>query len=155
MGDVEATFEKGMLSGQRERADQLRQYLTVDSLFEEIKQASESMGAKRVVIDPITSVIMLSDSEVVSRMQIMWLTQKLRKINVTTLATLEEGIGFWRDVLFLSDGVVYMMLKEKEGVFQRGLVVEKMRGTPHDTGVRPIKITGKGITVYSDEVLIR
>jgi KaiC/GvpD/RAD55 family RecA-like ATPase len=155
MGDVEATFEKGMMSGDHERLDRMRQYLTVDSLFQEIEQTCRSIKARRVVIDSFTVITLLGDNQVVSRMQLLWLIEKLRRLNVTTLATIEEGIGHWRDMLFLCDGIVYMMLKEKEGIFERGLVVEKMRGTAHDTGIRPLKIGKDGIIVYPTEVMVR
>jgi KaiC/GvpD/RAD55 family RecA-like ATPase len=154
MGDVEATFEKGILSGEKDRSDRLRQFLTVDSLLREIEHSCQSIGAKRVVIDSLTVITLLTETQLMSRMQLLWLLEKLRKLNVTTIATLEEGIGFWKDMLFLSDGIVYMMMREKGGIFERGIVAEKMRGTRHDTGVRPFKISEKGIKVYPNEVVI-
>jgi len=155
VGDIDATFDKGIVPGEHERVDMLRQYLTVDSLYREVKQSCETIGAKRVAIDPMTSLTLLSKSEVDVRTQLIWLMEKIRKLKVTTLATVEEGIGYWRDTLFLCDGVVYMILKEKEGIFERGIVIEKMRGTSHDTSVRPLKISNEGIRVYTSEILIR
>jgi len=154
MGDVETTFERGMMSDDPERAERLRQFLTVDSLYREIVECSKRIGAKRVVIDSMTIVTLLTNDQLIGRMQIMWLIDKLRKNDLTTLITLEEGISYWRDIPFLCDGTIYMMLKEKEGIFERGLVIEKMRGTHHDTGVRPLKIESPGgIRVYPDEVV--
>jgi len=155
LGDIEATFQKGIMSGEHERLGQLRQYLTVDSLFREIEQTCKNMGAKRVVIDSLTAVTLLADSPLMARMHIMWLIQKLNRLKITTIATLEEGIGFWRDILFLCDGIIYMALRERGGIFERGLVVEKMRGTSHDTGLRPLKISDSGVHVYPDEVINR
>jgi KaiC/GvpD/RAD55 family RecA-like ATPase len=155
IGDLETTFERGMLSGETERASRLRQYLTVDSLFREIDETVRSIGAKRVVIDSFTALTLLSDNQVMARMQLLWLIDKLRRLKVTTLMTVEENIGFWLDMLFICDGTVRMMLKEKEGVFERGVLVEKMRGTYHDTGVRPFRITTSGIKVYPQEIIVK
>lgn len=155
MGDVEATLEKGMMAGDHERISRMRQYLTVDSLFKEIEQNCKATKASRVVIDSLTVLTLMADTQLVSRMQLLWLLEKLKKLNVTTLATLEEGIGFWRDFMFLADGIIYMSLREKAGIFERGLVIEKMRGTSHDTGIRPFRITEKGITVYPNEVIAK
>ncbi|MFH1055445.1 MAG: ATPase domain-containing protein [Candidatus Altiarchaeota archaeon] len=153
IGDVEATFESSMLSGEDGRANKLREYLTVDSLFKEVEQSCRTIGAKRVVIDSLTAITLLAENQLVARMQTLWLIEKLRKLNVTTLVTVEEGISYWNDMLFLCDGIVSMMLRERSGIFERGLLIEKMRGTAHDTGVRPLKITPDGVTVYPNEVI--
>lgn len=155
VGDIEATFERGALAAEQERLNHLRQYLTLDSLFTEIEQTVKRMGAKRVVIDSLTVVTLLTESQLMTRMEVMWLIEKLRKLNVTTLMTVEEGIGFWRDTLFLCDGIIKMIMREKGGIYERGLVIEKMRSSNHDTGVRPLKITDKGIKIYPKEVINR
>jgi KaiC/GvpD/RAD55 family RecA-like ATPase len=154
-GDAQANFEKQALDGAIKSMDELRQFLTVDSIFHEIEDACKELGARRLLIDPITTITLLADNQVVSRMQLIFLIQKLRKLNVTTLATIEEGIGSWGDVLFLADGLIRTMLKEKSGIYQRGLVIEKMRGTAHDTGIRPFRITSQGIKVYPSETLAK
>ena len=155
LGDVEATFERGALAAEQERLNHLRQYLTLESLFTEIEQTVKRMGAKRVVIDSLTVVTLLTESQLMTRMEVMWLIEKLRKLNVTTLMTVEEGIGFWRDTLFLCDGIIEMIMREKGGIYERGLIIEKMRSSNHDTGVRPLKITDKGIKIYPKEVINR
>ncbi len=156
MGDIEASFEKELMSSDPTRVERLREFLTVDSLYQQIRDAVEEVGAKRVVIDSMTMVTLLTDNQVTGRLQVMWLIEKLRKLNVTTILTLEEGISCWRDIPFLCDGIIYMMLKEKDGIFERGLVVEKMRGTRHDTAMRPLKIQPKdGIWVYADEIFFK
>jgi circadian clock protein KaiC len=153
VGDIEATFEKGALSGDTDRANQLRQYLTIDSLYEHIRESVERIGARRVVIDSMTVITLLSSSQLVARMQLLWLIQRLRRLNVTSIITIEEGIGYWRDTLFLCDGIIGVMLRERAGIFERGLVIEKIRGAGHDTGVRPLKIGQQGIRVYPHEVI--
>jgi KaiC/GvpD/RAD55 family RecA-like ATPase len=155
MGDVNASLENELRNTDHTHVERLREYLTVDTLYKQIKEAVDELGAKRLVIDSMTLITMLSENQSSGRLQVMWLIEKLRKLGVTTIITLEEGIGLWRDLLFLCDGVIYMMLKEKEGIFERGLVVEKVRGTDHDTGMRPIKITSEGIKVYSDELFYK
>ncbi|MBU0762278.1 MAG: hypothetical protein KKD39_04580 [Candidatus Altiarchaeota archaeon] len=156
MGDVEASFETELMSADPSRVERLREFLTVDTLYKQIKEAVEELDAKRVVIDSMTMITLLTDNQVSGRLQVMWLIEKLRKLDVTTVVTLEEGISCWKDIPFLCDGMIYMMLKEREGIFERGLVIEKMRGTSHDTGMRPIKIrTPEGIVVYPDELIFK
>lgn len=154
LGEIESSFEKQMLSEDPDHIARVREFLTVDSLYKEIEECVDKIGAKRVVIDSMTIVTLLSNNPLVGRMQIMWLLQKLRKLNVTTVITLEEGISFWKDIPFLCDGTIYMMFKEKDGIFERGLVIEKLRGSGHDTGVRPVKIESPGgLKVYSEELI--
>jgi len=155
VGDVEATFDKGIFFGQGKRMESMRQYLTVDSIYREIEQSCKSIGAKRVVIDPLTSIMLLTDNQITSRIQFLWLVQKLRRLNVTTLAVIEEGIGYGQDILFLCDGIVNLIRREKDGMYERGIVIEKIRGSAHDTSIRPFKITKDGIKVYPREVVIR
>ncbi|MFH0862251.1 MAG: ATPase domain-containing protein [Candidatus Altiarchaeota archaeon] len=155
MGDVEATLEKGMMAGDHERIGRMRQYLTVDSLYREIEQNCRATGARRVVIDSLTVLTLMADTQLVSRMQLLWLLEKLKKLNITTIATLEEGIGYWHDLTFLADGIIYLSMREKAGIFERGLLIGKMRGTSHDAGIRPFRITDKGITVYPNEVIVK
>ncbi|MBD3387825.1 MAG: hypothetical protein GF416_02145 [Candidatus Altiarchaeales archaeon] len=155
VGDVDATFENSMMSGSAGRVSQMRQYLTVDSLLKEITDTCKSIGAKRVVIDPINVVTLLSESQVIARMQIIWLLENLRKLDVTVLATVEEGVGYWEDTMFLSDGIVHLTLKERDGIHERGIMIRKIRGTSHDTSIRPVKIDEGGMRVYPEEVIFR
>ncbi len=155
LGDIEASFDKGMNSDNPERAQRMREMLTVDSLYRQIAECVQKIGAKRVVIDSMTIVTMMTENQIMGRMQITWLIDKLRGLGLTTLITLEEGISYWRDIPFLCDGTIYLMLKEKEGIFARGLVIEKMRGTDHDTGMRPLKMDSPGgMIVYPDELVM-
>jgi len=155
LGDIDATFDKNMVDGDTDRINQLRQNLTMDSLFKEVEHNCQKTGAKRVVIDSLTVITLLTSTQLMARMHLLWFIEKLRKLNITTLVTIEEGVGYWSDALFLLDGIVYMMLKERGGIMERGIVVEKLRGTPHDTGVRPFKIASDGIRVYPREVIAR
>jgi KaiC/GvpD/RAD55 family RecA-like ATPase len=152
LGDLEATFERGMMSGDNERASRLRQFLTIDSLYQEIEQNCRSIGAKRVVIDSLSVLTMLSDNQIVGRMQFLWLMDKLRKLKVTVLVIVEEDVGLWKDMLFTCDGIIHLLLREMDGVFERGIIIEKVRGIAHDTGIRPFKILNDGVRVYPQEI---
>lgn len=155
MADIEAGFRGNMLCKDTSRAGKLREILTVDSLYRQISESASKIGAKRVVIDSMTIVTLMSADQVMGRMQTTWLIDKLRGMGLTTIITLEQGISWWNDIPFLCDGTIYMMLKEREGIFERGLLIEKMRGTDHDTGVRPIRImSSEGIRVYPEELIM-
>ena len=155
VGDVEACFTRDLSKMDSHRLEYMREILTIDSLIRQIEEAVESIDAKRVVIDPISMITLLSESEILTRMQLLSMFEKLRRMDVTTLVVAEEDVGYWKDTLFLSDGIIHTVLKENRGIYERGILLRKMRGTGHDTGVRPIKITDKGIEVKTDEIIMQ
>jgi len=155
IGDVSSSLERGLESSDSRTMENVRQYLTVNSLFMQIQQECNRINAKRVVIDPISIITLLTESEVLARMQLISLFEGLKKLDVTTLLMVEEGVKYWQDVTFLSDGIIHLILKEKNSLFERGLLVRKMRGTAHDTGMRPLKITGGGLHIYPNEVMFQ
>lgn len=152
IGDIMATLGKNI---PLEESEKIREYLTINSLLMEIEHAVESIGAKRVLVDPLSIITLFSESEARARMQCLVLFQKLRELNATSLVVVEEGISFWEDSLFLADGVFQLLLQEKKGIYERAIVVKKVRGTDHDTGMRPLKITANGVRIYSDEIVFR
>ena len=155
IGDVDTSLERGLIGNDVKTIERIRQYLTVNSLFMEIQHECAKLKAKRVVVDPISIITLLTESEVLARMQLISFFESLRMLDVTTLVTVEEGIKYWDDVNFLVDGIINLVMREKSSMFERGIFVRKMRRTAHDTGLRPMKITHEGIRVYPNEVLFK
>ncbi|MCX6695153.1 MAG: hypothetical protein NTU61_02495 [Candidatus Altiarchaeota archaeon] len=154
IGDVSTSLEIGLVSNDSSM-DRARQYLTVNSMFMQIQEECARIKAKRVVIDPISIITLLTDSEVLARMQLISLFEGLRRLEVTSIIMVEEGVRYWEDVTFLCDGIIRLIMKEKNSLFERGLLVRKMRGTGHDTGMRPLKIMKDGLRIYPNEVMFR
>jgi len=155
LGDVSSSLEAGLMSNDVNTLERVRQYLTVNSLFMEIQEECKKINAKRVVIDPISILTLLTESEVLARMQVISFFEGLRKLDVTVLVVVEEGMKYTEDIIFLCDGIIRLVLKEKNSLFERGLLIKKIRGTAHDTGLRPLKILNDGMRVYPNEVMFR
>jgi len=136
----------------REEQDQVYKYFSVGMLFEKIQQACNEINAKRIVIDPLNSLTFMAASQALARCGIMLLMEKLKSLNVTTIITVEEDSEYWRDAAILSGGVIHLRFEEKESVFNRGIVVKKMRATDHDQAAHPFKITDDGIKVFTNEL---
>lgn len=121
-------------------------------LLEAICEGIEEIGAKRVVIDPVT-MFMLQYPDESERIHAMRdLIAELRKTGCTHLLISElRGTGMEREYQFeeyLSQGVILLRTVLKENKVSRMFQVEKMRGLDVDTQPRPYEITENGVEVY-------
>jgi KaiC/GvpD/RAD55 family RecA-like ATPase len=121
-------------------------------LLEAVKHGIEEIGAKRVVIDPIT-MFMLQYPDETERIHAMRdLITELRKTGCTHLLISElRGTGLEREYQFeeyLSQGVILLRTSVKGDRVIRVFQVEKMRGVDVDTQPRPYEISEDGIVVY-------
>lgn len=121
-------------------------------LLEAILEGIDEIGAKRVVIDPIT-MFMLQYPDETERIHAMRdLIAELRKTGCTHLLISElRGTGMEREYQFeeyLSQGVILLRTMLKDNKVSRMFQVEKMRGLDVDTQPRPYEITENGIEVY-------
>ncbi|HHQ45130.1 MAG TPA: ATPase [Candidatus Altiarchaeales archaeon] len=116
-----------------------------------ISDAIQDLGAKRVVIDSVTSIEMLIQHEYERRQSILKLLKWLRKVDCTGILIAEseqDPIHYSRYGIleFVVDGVIvlYNIRRGKSRV--RALEVLKMRGTNHHTNLVPY-IIEQGITL--------
>jgi circadian clock protein KaiC len=121
-------------------------------LLEAIKSGIEEIGAKRVVIDPIT-MFMLQYPDETERIHAMRdLITELRKTTCTHLLVSElRGTGLDREYQFeeyLSQGVILLRTQQKSNQLVRTFQIEKMRGVDVDTQPRPYEISSQGIEVF-------
>ncbi|NYZ75790.1 AAA family ATPase [Candidatus Micrarchaeota archaeon] len=122
-----------------------------------IRDSVEMVGVKRLVIDPVSSLLMGYGDEQKRRERLLRLLERLRSLGCTSLMTSESGgidakvpLGKFEVELF-SDGIIYLYNKKKESRRQRGLEVIKLRGTKHSSKTCPIEFTDHGIEVYSNK----
>lgn len=119
----------------------------------------EKIGAKRIVIDPITVISLFFERPLEIRRSLLDLDRLLKRLNCTALLTCEipEGstsISSFGIEEFTSDGIV--LLSYFPGLSPRGITVRKMRATDHDTDIHPFEIKhDKGIIVYQFEKLFK
>ncbi len=121
-----------------------------------IRDAIKEMGAKRLVVDSITSYGMLFQNEYEKRQNILDLFDYLRKWGCTSLilselppkvAEVKEG-----SVCFLTDAIISLYYSKQHDTSERvhSMEILKMRGTKHTDKLLAIQFEKKGVTVYSD-----
>ncbi len=123
-----------------------------------VVDAINSVGARRVVLDPISLIGMYIKDSAVLRKRLFEIIRLLKKTGVTTLITSEildaelggRGAGsLSREGVseFVTDGVIVLSLFGiGEGV-SRSLLVRKLRRTRHGMNVCPMEMSDKGIVI--------
>ena len=121
-----------------------------------IRDAIKEMGAKRLVIDSITSYGMLFKDEYTKRESVLDLFDYLHKWGCTALiiselppkvAEVKEG-----SVGFLTDAIIslYYSKQHESGERVHSMEILKMRGTKHTDKLLAIQFEKDGINIYSD-----
>ncbi len=131
---------------------------TVYSLWAIIKAKAQECGAKRVVVDPVSTLIFQFPSVSERQRALLDLFKTISDIRVTSLLTTElRATSIARKIRaeeFMSDGVIVFHNFENNGRIISAVQVEKMRGMPHDSQLRPYQIDQHGIEVFSKESVI-
>ncbi len=126
--------------------------MTVKSLVGTIMRIIKEEDIQRIAVDPITSIILHYDEPYKKRRAMLMFFDSLIESGCTTLVTTELRTSMLRRAFqleeFLSQGVILMHSFVHAGNVVRAIQIEKMRGIPHDTQLRPYQITSKGIEVY-------
>jgi circadian clock protein KaiC len=122
-----------------------------------IEDMVRDYGIQRVVMDSITSFMLLYNEEYRRRQVFLKTMEILRKWGCTTLLT-SEGMGTEDGevktrfgVEFLADGLLSIHSIKKGGVKEFALEVVKLRGAAHDMRMNLMKITPQGIEVYPSQ----
>jgi circadian clock protein KaiC len=121
-------------------------------LLEAIEKAVDDAGAKRLVIDSLTSVLATFEQESRVRGFLMALVRSMAEKGVTTFLTAEvppdqvrySSLGI-EDAL--ADGVVLFSNLESRGDLLRSIQVIKMRGCDHSRSVYVMDLTVYGIII--------
>ena len=128
------------------------------SLWAIIKAKAQEIMAKRVVIDPISSLVFQFPNASKRRRAFLDLFQTISNLNVTTLITTElRSTSLTRKVRteeFLSQGVIVFHTLTEGGRIVRAIQIEKMRGVSHDHQLRPYEINKNGIEVFPKENIL-
>jgi circadian clock protein KaiC len=122
-----------------------------------IEDMVREYGVQRVVIDSITSFMLLYSEEYRRRQVFLKTMEILRKWGCTTLLT-SEGTGTEDGdvkarfgVEFLADGLLSIHTIKRGGVKEFALEVVKLRGTQHEMKMNLMKITPRGIEIYPSQ----
>ncbi len=126
-----------------------------------VQGAIEEIGAKRLVIDSVTSLIMSYPSKHRARRGMLRLMDRLRNWNVTSVLTSESTTDVQGDVHssfkidFLSDAVVYLYNMRRQNYRLHSIEVVKMRGTSVNSKMCPLKFGKGGIEVFPGQTVFK
>ncbi|MDY6964807.1 MAG: KaiC domain-containing protein [Halobacteriota archaeon] len=131
--------------------------VSIDRVKSELPELIRSFKAKRFVIDPITLLEALFESESERRGQLFSLCKLIEGSGATALFTSESDkqspiISKFGLIEYVADGVISLRYVRPEDTQKVKLVLEvvKMRGTKHSRDIKPYSITEDGIEVYSE-----
>ncbi len=127
------------------------------SLTNTIESLAKSTGARRIVVDPLASLIYQYPDSYERRTAFLDLVEGLTVTGATCLTTMEsQSIGLEKQVIeeeYLAHGVIVMQRLKIGKSLTRVIQVRKMRMTAADDQPRPYRIDETGIRVFADEVL--
>jgi len=129
--------------------------LSVDETMQEILDAVDRVGAKRLVIDSLVSLEMALAPGFREdfRESLYRLIVALTGAGVTILSTVEvedtfTGFSFSHyTISFLTDDIIRMRYVEIDSQLRKVMAVIKMRGGNHSKDIREYVITDKGVVV--------
>jgi circadian clock protein KaiC len=129
--------------------------LSVDEITQEILDAVERVGAKRLVIDSLVGfeMALAPGFRADFRESLYRMIVALTGAGVTILTTVEVEDKFTEMALshytvsFLTDDIIRMRYVEIDGQLRKVMVVIKMRGGNHSKDIREYVITDKGVVV--------
>lgn len=129
---------------------------TITRIRSELPSFIKESKATRVVIDSVSLLNLLFDSNQDKRAMLFSLTQLLRSSGCTTLLTAEvkdDNPRSSRDGLveYTADGVILLHYDEPKGSGEGQLTLRilKMRRTAHSRRIKPYSISKDGISVHA------
>ena len=137
-------------------------FFSLVALLEIIKSQAASRGVQRIVVDPVSQLILEYTDPAQKRKAMLDLVEALSMTGATCLLTSElhsvatqsEGTRRLQLEEYLVHGVILMQTTTFGKNSQRVIQVEKMRGTRIDRSPRPYNIGEKGIEIYSREAVM-
>jgi len=135
-----------------------RKEFSMATLIEMIKTSVREIGAKRIVVDPVTTLVFQYEGVAAQRNALVELMEALADTGATCLITTElRRPGFERSLdyeEYLAHGVILLQQLQVGKSLLRVIQVEKMRKTPLDNQPRPYRITDTGIEVFPRESVL-
>jgi circadian clock protein KaiC len=127
--------------------------LSTDAFLDRARQLVADAGAKRAVLDSLTSMALGVPSERRFKELVYAMTKHFRALGVTFNLNMEiaEMLGAAQisghGISFAADNVIQLKYVEQEGRLDRGISVLKARGVRHATDVRRLNIKDRGVEV--------
>jgi len=127
--------------------------LSTDAFLHQARQLVERVGARRAVLDSLTSLELGVTSPRRFKELVYALTKHLRALGVTFNMNMEvtELLGAAQlsghGLSFAADNLVQLKYVEQEGRLDRALAVIKARGVRHASEIRAMAVTAGGVEV--------
>jgi circadian clock protein KaiC len=129
--------------------------LSVDEAMQEILDAVDRVGAKRLVIDSLVGfeMALAPGFRTDFRESLYRMIVALTGAGVTILSTVEVEDSFTQmsfshyTISFLTDDIIRMRYVEIDGQLRKVIVVIKMRGGNHSKDIREYVVNDKGVVV--------
>jgi circadian clock protein KaiC len=129
--------------------------LSVDEMMQELIDAVQRTGAKRLVLDSLAGfeMALAPGFRTDFRESLYRMIFSLTGIGITILSTLEMEEQFDKFpfssylISFLTDDIIRFRYVEIDGQLRKIMMVVKMRGGPHSIDLREYTITAEGIIV--------
>jgi circadian clock protein KaiC len=129
--------------------------LSVDEMMQEILDAVERTGAKRLVIDSLDrfELALAPGFRTDFRESLYRMILALTRIGITIMSTLEMEESFTElrfstySISFLTDDIIRMRYVEIDGQLHMIMMVVKMCGGAHSKDIREYQITTEGIVI--------
>ncbi len=157
--DVKAMQEKELLKIYRLKFPHPLSHSKIEGAIENelkvIGDMAKDMGAKRIVVDPTTSMIVWVDGLAHVRSVLYNFANGLKDIGCTTLMTSETGqdknqYSAFGVEAYIADAVVALYFTPPH----RSIFIRKMRHTEHSKNVHPIEIGKNGICTNPKETIL-
>jgi KaiC/GvpD/RAD55 family RecA-like ATPase len=122
-----------------------------------VRDLIESMGAKRIVLDSLTSFSFLEETQLAKRKATHDLFKAIKKWKCTALMIAEQEPDPEKRTPtveeFEVDGVILLYNMRRGDVRERALEIFKMRDTKHSAKLFPLVIAEKGLVIYPDQTV--
>ena len=121
------------------------------SLIEEIRNMVEGKGIQHLIIDPITTITMLYDSETAMRKDILLMGALLTRLGCTVLLTAEESDSRLLDVeKYLADCVINLDSHMHDHEREFNIAVQKLRGNRQHMSSQLYTLGSDGVKIIPD-----
>ncbi|MBN2477722.1 AAA family ATPase [Candidatus Micrarchaeota archaeon] len=150
MSDVDSLMEENKM--EIAKPDKLG----IEGVAEILEDRIVNNEAKRVVIDSLTIVKVMTRDIADYRQTLFEFLSLLRNLDCTTITTVEaskiskESVEYEIEH-FVMDGIINLYNLDRGDKRIRALEIFKMRGTKHSRDLVPFKVTPSGIKVYVGE----
>ena len=126
------------------------------SIENEIETAVKRIGAKHILIDPVTSILIHESRSGKKRFLIGQLFDTIRNLDCSAIIT-SEGLPSQNDFYmeqFLADGVFLLGKDLLDYTMIKTIRIDKMRGIDFDDQPRRYVITSRGFQVFNTEPVL-